>query len=75
MQMWKIGVVLAIAALGSVLTIGRAEALPSNMVITTYYTNAAKTIQCGVRTLECDGTVDMDGVSGPYRTQHSYPCH
>lgn len=75
MQMWKIGAVVAVAALGSTLAAQRAEALPSNTVITTYYSNAAKTIVCGVSTLDCDGNLEMDGVKGPYRTQQSYPCH
>ncbi len=74
MKMWKLGVTLGIAAVGSVLMTRPAEALP-NRVITTYYSNPAKTIWCGTATFDCDASYELDGVTSPYKKQRTELCH
>lgn len=72
------GCLLALALLAGAFTLGvpeTAQALPSNEVTTTYYSDASKTDVVGERILLCSGGWISWGIKTSYATQYSVSCN
>lgn len=69
------GLALLAAIVGLALSARGASALPSNEVITTYYSDASRTTEVGERHLFCTGQTVRWGTTTKYATQVSFPCN
>jgi Family of unknown function (DUF6289) len=72
-----VGCLLALALLAGIFTLAApkiAEALPSNQLTITYYSDASQETIVGERTLACTGGWYSWGITTSYRTSDSVPC-